>query len=194
MIDWVSNVITTLLANDWKYLVILLSGLVEGAPIIGSLYPGGTISFLIGTYAEAGAFSPWVAMILLIAGNFTGDMFGYYLGRYGQRFSMIKNVLEKEKFSSAWDIFERRLFYFVVLGRLIPVVRSIPSLLAGARQIPVKRYVWYSLGGSALWGFAGTWGGFLLRDILGKNAWMVIVGATVVVVIFGIAKRYYKKG
>ncbi len=191
--EWVQNTITFLLSSDWKYLAIFLSGLVEGAPIIGSLYPGGTISFLIGTYAEVGAFSPWTAMILLIAGNFAGDMFGYYLGRYGHRFSIIKNMLEKEKFSNVWDVFERRLFYFIVLGRLIPVVRSIPSLLAGARQIPVGRYVWYSLGGSALWGFAGTWGGFLLRDVLGKNAWMVIVGVTVIVVVYGLMKKYYKK-
>ena len=71
----------------------------------------------------------------------------------------------------------------------MPVVRSIPSLLAGARMIPIKKYVWYSFLGSTLWGFVGIWGGFLTRMIIGQYAWAVIVGVVVVVTVWG----YFKK-
>jgi len=189
MLDWISNLITTLLSSDWKYPAILLSGLIEGTPFLGTMFPGGTISLIIGTYVSTHLFNPWGAVLLLLIGNFIGDMIGYGMGRLGQRIGFVRRAIEKENFNSAWVVFEKRLFYFVVLGRLLPVVRSVPSLLAGARLIPVRRYVVYSFAGSALWSFAGIWGGVITRAIVGPHAWVVIVVVTVVAVLWGVVKK-----
>ncbi len=192
MLDQISHIITTLLASDFKYPVILLSGLIEGTPILGSAFPGGTISLLIGTYVQTGLFNPWIAMTLLVLGNFVGDMIGYWAGRLGQRIPIVRRTIEKEKLGEAWRIFESKLFYFVVLGRLLPVVRSVPALLAGARLIPARRYVWYSFAGSALWGVAGIWGGVLTRKVVGPNAWLIIIGITAVAVAWGYFKKIHR--
>lgn len=193
MLAHIESIITTLLAGAWKYPAIFVAGLIEGTPIIGSAFPGGTISLVIGTYVHTGVFNPWVAMILLILGNFIGDMIGYGLGRAGQKLPILRRTIEKESFGSAWAVFEQKLFYFVVLGRLVPVVRSVPSLLAGARQIPFRRYVGFSFAGSALWGAAGIWGGVLTEAIVGPHAWLLIVIVVVASVVWGYIKKVHKK-
>lgn len=193
MEEFIVNSFNNLIATDWKYLAMFVISFLEGMPIVGTLIPGGTVAFLIGSYVPSGIFNPWLSLVLITTANFLGDILGYFIGRKSHSISHVRKIVEKESLGGAWDIFDKNLFYFVVLGRLIPVVRSMPSLLAGAKKIRFKRYLPYSFLGSLVWSSVGIFGGALIGEVAGKYAWMIIVGITVVSIIISLIRKIIKR-
>ena len=194
MTDFFLNIFYSFLQSDIKYLVISLISFLEGIPIIGTVIPGGTVSFIVGSYTVSGVFNPWLSLLLITFANFFGDIIGYFMGRKSHSITRIKKIVDKQNQSTAFDVFDKNLFYFVVIVRLIPIVRSMPSLIAGVRGVPFKKYVPLSFLGSFMWSFLGIFGGRIIGEVAGKYALAVIVGATLLAVIIGyIKKRFFPK-
>jgi membrane protein DedA with SNARE-associated domain len=93
--------------------------------------------------------------------------------------------MENEKHKKGWDIFDRHVAILIIFGKLIPVIRSTPSIFAAMRGMRFRRYVAYSAIGSVVWAFAGVYGGNALSRILGDHAAILVILA--VLVISGIA-------
>lgn len=194
MEDYFLNLFYSFLQSDIKYLVISIISFLEGIPIIGTVIPGGTVSFIVGSYTVTGVFNIWLSLGLLTFANFFGDILGYLMGRKSHSISWAKKIIEKQNLGTAFDVFDKNLFYFIVVVRLIPVVRSMPSLIAGARRVSFKKYLPLSFLGSFLWSFLGVFGGALIGEVAGKYALAVIIGATLLVVSIGyIKKKFFSK-
>ena len=59
---------------------------IESLPIIGTIFPGSLTMTAVGTLIGTEAI-PFVAtMCWAISGAFTGDLLGYYTGKYGDNF------------------------------------------------------------------------------------------------------------
>lgn len=164
----------------------------EGLPVVGSVLPGGTIALLAGSLASSGSFTPMMAFLFIAFSNFFGDMTGFLLGKRFKNHRFIKNLVEKEKHQKNWDLFDRNLAFISIFGKLIPVVRSVPSLLAAFRGIKTRRYIIYSFIGSFLWAFAGVYFGNFLAQVFGNSAILIILGILLVSVIL-VVFNYLKK-
>ncbi len=163
-----------------RIVLIFLSSFVEGLPIIGSILPGGTIALLVGTLAKDGFISIPLSIAMIGIGGFLGDITGYLIGRRFKDSKWLHKLVFQEKHQTKWDVFDRHLAIIVIFGKLIPVVRSTPSIFAGARNIHVRKYLFLSFIGSFIWAFFGVYGGVLLAKFFGPSAVGIIIGILII--------------
>jgi membrane-associated protein len=174
----------------WRDVIVFVSSYLEGLPIIGSILPGGTVALVIGSLTKEGFLSPLWAVNLIAVGSMLGDLTGFYLGPKLLRYNWFKKFVQKEGHQKHWDLFDRHIALVLIFGKLLPVVRSMPSLFAGARSISKVRYFIYVILGSYLWSFAGIFGGNILAQVFGKAAIPLILIAFIAI---GIAVFLWNK-
>ncbi|MPZ43085.1 MAG: DedA family protein [Betaproteobacteria bacterium] len=106
------------------------------------------------------------------AGSLLGALFWYFLGRriglerlegWAQRGGRWIAVYPDE-LTRATDWFSRHCAKAVLLGRLVPTVRTLISVPAGITRMQLGRFLLYSAIGSALWTSALAGAGYLLED------------------------------
>lgn len=178
--------------------VIFIFSYAEGLPIIGSILPGGTIALLAGSLSATGVFNAFTAFLTIAIGSFLGDMSGFFLGKKFKEHKLIKKITNHEKYQKTWDVFDRHIAIVAIFGKLLPVIRSTPSIFAAARGIKTRRYMLYSFLGSLLWSFAGVFAGNILTKFLGDKALVVIlillIGSVLIVSTRGYIKSKKRKG
>lgn len=98
------------------------------------------------------------AFLAALAGGVAGGILLYVIGRLGGRPLLARYgryVLIRERHMDEADRwFERHGGLSVVVGRLLPVVRTYISLPAGIARMPFGRFVLYSTIGSVPWTIA----------------------------------------
>jgi membrane-associated protein len=176
-----------------RYVFIFLVSFVEGFPVVGAVLPGGTIALLVGSFSAEAFVVPWIATLSIGVGTFLGDMTGFLIGKYYGRHPRVRSFLIKERHEKSWELFDRHLAIVVIFGKLLPVVRSAPSLFAAIRGVRTSRYILYSVLGSVLWSIAGVYGGNALRRVLGNNAVLYIIGALIASGLFVLGRKYLRK-
>lgn len=114
--------------------------------------------------------------------------------RYGRWVGVDEGELER---AEKW--FERRGTSAVILGRCVPLVRSLVSLPAGAARMPLGRFTVLTAIGSAVWNATLIGGGYFLGeqwrrvgDVVGWLTW-VVLGAAVVALVLYARKRLYQR-
>jgi membrane protein DedA with SNARE-associated domain len=164
MQDWITNLMTSM-----GYLGIGLLMFLENLfpPI-----PSELIMPLAGFNIAKGkmAFLPAIAAGTI--GTVLGALPWYYLGcqlgeerikklvdRYGKWLRISVRDVDRAK---GW--FDRSGQFAVLIGRLIPGVRTLISLPAGMAKMPIAPFVLYSTVGTALWVSLLTYGGYVLGD------------------------------
>lgn len=157
----------------------------EGLPVIGSILPGGTIAILAGSLSAGSVLGSFGTAALVSFASFLGDMVGFAFVKKYRHLPWIQKMVTHEKHQKSWDLFDRHLALIIIFGKLIPVVRSTPSLFAAMRGTKTRRYAAYSFTGSLLWGMAGVYGGSLLSAFFGKNV-SVFILALIAVSIVGV--------
>lgn len=136
------------LISSMGYFGVFLAMAIESACIP---LPSEIILPFTGYMVYTGQFQFWTATIAATAGNLFGGLFAYFVGVWGgrpfiKRYGHYFFINEKEL---AWTdrLFQRHGEITVLLGRILPVVRTFISLPAGiARMNPVKMVVYTVLG------------------------------------------------
>ena len=115
----------------------------------------------------------WVVVVVGVAANTTGSLFGYALGarlgrpfldRWGRYLLVRRHEVElAERFFARWGS------PTAFISRLLPGVRTIISFIAGVSHMPIKRFVVYSTLGAIPWTIALVYAG----TVLGSN-WIQI--------------------
>ncbi len=164
----------------WRDVIIFIVSYLEGLPVVGSILPGGTVALVVGSLTREGFMKPLIAVNIIAIASFLGDITGFYVGPKLLTLSWFKKFVQKEEHQKHWDLFDRHIALVIIFGKLLPVVRSTPSLFAGARNIPKLRYFLYVFLGSYLWSFVGIYGGNILARALGKAAIPAIIGVFIV--------------
>ena len=159
--------------------LILLENLVP--PI-----PSELVLPLTGFYVGEGvlAFVPAVAAATL--GSVLGAWLLYAIGRFGGRTALLRwgrvARLTEAKLDRADDWFDRHGPWIVLGGRLVPGVRSLVSLPAGASEMPFGRFTLLTALGSGVWNTALIGAGWALGsnwervgDLVGPASRIVLV-------------------
>ncbi len=104
-----------------------------------------------------------------VLGNLVGSWLAYSLGRYGRRrlqaSAVGRRILSPGHLAVADRWFARYGDASVLVGRLLPVVRTFISLPAGAAAMPIRRFSVLTLIGCIPWVLAFAW----LGTALGAN-------------------------
>ena len=161
---WVIDVVHSL-----GYLgVAVLTGLENLLPPI----PSEVILPLAGFLAGQGRFSLPGVVLAATVGSVAGALVLYGLGRWIGEEALRRFIrgfgryllLKEEDLDRAAAWFDRHGATAVLVGRLVPLVRSGISIPAGIERMPLWRFVVYTAVGSALWNGALVGLGWVLGD------------------------------
>jgi membrane protein DedA with SNARE-associated domain len=108
-------------------------------------------------------------------------------------------LVDREDVDRASDWFARHGRSAVFVGRLVPGVRSLVSLPAGAQRMPLARFIVYTTAGSLVWNTLLVGAGYALGTQWEETAayadWLdrVLIGALVLVVAALAVRRVRKR-
>ncbi|WP_346925141.1 DedA family protein [uncultured Arthrobacter sp.] len=129
--------------------------------------PSEVILPLAGYLARQGALNLILVFVTSTLGAYLGALFLYWLGAKLGLERSIRGLsrlplVDREDFQHAAGWFRRHGRSSIFFGRLLPGVRSLISLPAGASAMPVGTFSLYTLAGSGLWNGALLGLGYLL--------------------------------
>jgi len=192
---WVQDVIESL-----GYLGVALLVIAENLfpPI-----PSEIVLPFAGFVARRGDGSVVVMVIASTIGSVVGALVLYAIAaaigperihRFVVRFGKWFGVKESDMVR-AEEWFDRRSNAAVLVGRCVPLIRSLVSIPAGFRRMPFGRFVVLTALGSAVWNVALIGAGAALGDqwdkvgdYVGILQWIVIAGLAAVVARFALTK------
>jgi membrane protein DedA with SNARE-associated domain len=125
--------------------------------------PSEIILPLGGYLAWRGYLAYWEAVAAGLLGSLAGSLASYLIGRWAgrpflERYGRYLFVRRRElEAADRW--FTRYGPLAVLLGRLVPGVRTFISLPAGVARMPLGQFLAYSAAGATPWTAALTWAG-----------------------------------
>ena len=159
----------------------------------------------IGGYlAQTGRMSLFAVLLAATAGSVLGAALLYQLGAWlgperSRRWLARLPLVDTDDVDRTFAWFERHGRVAVLLGRLVPVVRSFVSVPAGVVRMPWPQFLACTLVGSALWNGALIGAGAALgtqRELVERYVGVldhVLVAAVVLVVGWGLVRRIRRR-
>lgn len=165
------------LYNDPAFLIefgglflILLIIFLETGFFLGLILPGGdylvfTTGLLCGT--QFIDISLPVLLLLMMAAAILGDFTGYFKGRWlGPKLfnKPDSRFFKREYMVKTRHYYEKYGVRSFVLGRFLPVIRTLIPILAGASRLKPGRFSYYNILGAVIWIGTLTTLGYFLGD------------------------------
>ena len=154
-------------AGDLSGIVGFAAGLIEGigewgvglltlAETVFPPIPSEVILPLAGFLAQQGSLNIVLLVVTSTLGAYLGALVLYALGAKLGLERAIRGlsklpIVDREDFEKAADAFTRHGRSTIFFGRLIPGVRSLISLPAGAQRMNLTTFTLFTLAGSAVW-------------------------------------------
>ncbi|MGV4982165.1 DedA family protein [Streptomyces sp. NPDC001709] len=127
--------------------------------VVGFFLPGDTLLFpagvlCAGTAHQAPRLALWQVLLCAAVGAVAGGQVGYLIGRRGGRALLARTSSRRVKTSAARA--EQLLARYgygkaLVIGRFVPLLRSVLHPVAGALGIPVRTFTLWQTVGGVLW-------------------------------------------
>jgi membrane protein DedA with SNARE-associated domain len=153
--------------SSWGYLALALLAVAEAAciPIPSEV----TVSFG-GYLASTGKLELALVIVIATVGETVGALIGYSIGRFGGRRLVDRFgryvLLTHADLDRAQSWFDGRGEWGVLIGRVVPVIRTFISLVAGVAEMQPVRFAVLTFLGSLIWvgalagvgyGLGGEW-------------------------------------
>ena len=209
LIDFVLHIDEHLMAmvsnyGLYVYAILFLIVFVETGFIVMPLLPGDSLLFAAGAIAAAtgnDGLNVWVIMPLLIVAALLGDNVNYFVGKFfSDQIKKRERILffKREYITQTEEFYEKYGRQAIIMARFVPIVRTIAPFVAGAGNMPYRKYITVCFLGAILWvvgitllGY--TCGGF---EIVKNNFELVvfgIIGVSILPIIIGVLKARFKK-
>ncbi|MDQ1738719.1 MAG: rane-associated protein [Pseudonocardiales bacterium] len=165
----------------------------EAALFFGFVLPGETAVIIGGVLAYQHSVSLTVMAMVVVAAAILGDSVGYEVGkRYGGRLLGSRIFAKHQQAIADGQHFLRRSGgRAVFLGRFTAFLRAVMPGMAGASQMPYRKFLIFNALGGITWGLAFTVLGYLagasyhkLESYAGKVSQAVLLVVVIGVAIF----------
>jgi membrane protein DedA with SNARE-associated domain len=186
--------------GSWSYLIIFAAAALECAAFAGLLVPGESLVLASGFFAHQGILELVPVMVATGVGAIAGDNIGYLLGsrlgrewllRKGSRFGLRRRGLARVE-----GFFQRQGPKAVFFGRFVGFARALVPFVAGASDMPYRKFVVYDALGAVLWTIGFVTLGYLLgaswrvaEQWISRSGLIVAAVATIAGLIFWLHRR-----
>ena len=182
-------IIETLLAKGgvFVYFGLIFIVFAETGLAVGFFLPGDSLLVVAGLFAAAGKLNLAILLSTLFVAAVVGDAVGYYTGaRLGPRlFKRQKSLLFRPShLQKAHAFYEKYGGKTIIIARFVPIVRTFAPIVAGAADMPYRRFGVLNVLGGFLWVFSMLLSGYFLGNVLKNNfginldehiEWVVII-------------------
>lgn len=134
--------------------------------------PSEIILPLAGFNSSKGTMNVFLAILFATIGSVVGAMILYYVGYvFGE--NRVRVMVDKwgkwlgfkeTDIDKADEWFDRHGGIAVAMCRVVPIVRSLISIPAGLRKMPIASFVLYTAAGSLVWNTILIFAGYILGD------------------------------
>lgn len=164
-------IIEMLLAKGgvFVYFGLIFIVFAETGLAVGFFLPGDSLLVVAGLFAAAGKLNLAILLSTLFVAAVVGDAVGYYTGhRLGPRlFKRQKSLLFRPShLQKAHAFYEKYGGKTIIIARFVPIVRTFAPIVAGAAQMPYRRFLTFNVVGGFLWVFSMLLGGYFLGNVL----------------------------
>jgi membrane-associated protein len=210
LIDFVLHIDEHLLAmvadyGTLVYAILFLIVFVETGLIVMPLLPGDSLLFAAGAIAAANnneGLNIWVLMPLLILAALCGDNVNYFVGKFfSEQIKKRERILffKREYITQTEAFYEKYGRQAIIMARFVPIVRTIAPFVAGAGNMPYRKYISVCILGALLWVVGISLLGYTCGglDIVKNNFELVvfgIIGLSILPIIIGVLRAKLKKG
>jgi membrane-associated protein len=161
---------TTIVAAG--YVVLALVVFAETGLAVGIFLPGDSLLVVTGLFCARGDLNVLYILPMLWVCTVVGDTVGYFSGyKLGPRlFSKPKSLIFKpEHLHKAQHFYDKYGGKTILFARFVPIVRTFSPLVAGATQMPYRRFIAYDVIGGFLWVFSMVLGGYFLGNFIERT-------------------------
>jgi membrane-associated protein len=146
----------------WALIGLLVVVFIESG-VLFPVLPGDTLLFVAGMVAaghetienvDPSDFALWKLLVFIPIAAVLGGQVGYFIGRFlgTSMFKPDGKVLKQRYLDEAHAFFEQRGPIAIVLGRFVPIVRTLVPLTAGAARMSYGVFTLYNVIGAVAWG------------------------------------------
>ena len=190
--------------GTWALVGLLLVVFIESG-VLFPVLPGDSLLFVAGMLAAGTAAQAdtvqtnchlWQLLVFIPIAAVAGSQVGYWIGRSlgTSMFKPTNRVLKQKYLDEAHAFFEERGPFAIVLGRFVPIVRTLVPITAGAARMNYGVFTLFNVVGAVVWGVGltllGYWlGQFEIIQKLLEPIFIVIVLASLAPIVYEWYKR-----
>jgi membrane-associated protein len=126
----------------------------ETGLLVGFFLPGDTLLITAGLLAQRGHLELWALIPLLIVAAVVGDATGYQIGKHaGPRLFTRTDSrwFHRRHLERAKIFYDRHGGKTIVIARFLAVIRTFAPTVAGAAEMPYRRFAAFNIVGGGLW-------------------------------------------
>ncbi|HNM86959.1 MAG: VTT domain-containing protein [Mycobacterium sp.] len=146
--------------GPWALIGLLVVVFIESG-VLFPVLPGDTLLFVAGMLAAGTAaaahenanFQLWQLLLFIPIAAVLGGQAGYFIGRFIglEMFKPDARFLKQKYLDEAHAFFEQRGPFAIVLGRFVPIVRTLVPLTAGAAKMSYGVFTLFNVIGAVVW-------------------------------------------
>ncbi|HEX3303859.1 MAG TPA: VTT domain-containing protein [Thermomicrobiales bacterium] len=165
----------------------------ETGLFFGIFLPGDSLLFTAGFLASQGHLNIFLLCLVCFLAAVVGDSVGYYIGdRMGRRLftKPQSRVFKPSNLIKAQAFFDKHGGKAIILGRFMPIVRTMVPMVAGAGTMQYRRFFTYNVVGAFLWGVCIPMAGYFLGSTIpGVDKYLLPI--ILVIIVVSIAPSAY---
>jgi membrane-associated protein len=186
----------------WVYGLVFAIVFAETGFVVTPFLPGDSLLFAIGALCATGVLNPWLALALLSTAAFSGNLVNYLIGRtIGPRVlgtddqpGISHRLLKREHVQRTQAFFEQYGGKAVILARFLPIVRTLMPFVAGAAQMRIQSFLFYTFAGALGWVVLCLGAGFAFGNVpIVKNNFSLVTIGIVIVSLLPVAVEYLRQ-
>lgn len=166
----------------------------ETAIFIGFFLPGDSLLFTAGYLAAKGVFKLSILIPSIAAVAFIGYTVAYWLGiRLGHWLMKCEDRFwfKKKYLINAHGFYQNHGGKALLLGRLVPVLRTFIPIAAGMADMNYRRFTLYNLVGAVIWAVSLPVAGYYIGTWL-PDSNIYILPCVLVVVLISSSPAFYE--
>jgi membrane protein DedA with SNARE-associated domain len=160
------------------------------------MFEGPIVVSAVAFAASFGFFNIYLVLLLSFLACTAGDLFWYFIGRFGRESILNKHfnkIMKSKNMIKIKKLLEDHYFRAIVLIKLVPPL-PVPGLIfAGVDELKFKKFIFASLTvnliSSVVFVILGYYFGVFVNNFLFGNSWLIFGGA----LIFASSILIYRK-
>jgi len=195
LIDYVLHLDTHLAAlvnsaGAWTYIILALIIFCETGLVVTPFLPGDSLLFATGAIAAASTLEIGILLPLLTFCAILGNAVNYKAGKiFGDRAAEGKlPLVKKAHIDRTHEFFVRHGGKTIFLARFVPIIRTFAPFVAGAGEMPYRRFAIYDVVGGITWVGSMLLSGYFFGNLpfVRDNFSVVILAIIIVSLIPGV--------